>query len=150
MNSLFEGISKKLSQTGQEAIKKTKELAEITKINSQMSDEEKKLNKLYMKLGQLYYQMHKDQPDAVYVDICQAIGGCLQNINRYEMMLNEIKGIKRCESCQTEMPDTSSFCQTCGNKLKDERETIVSTICPECGMENGANANTCIKCGKLL
>ncbi|MBQ1769699.1 MAG: zinc-ribbon domain-containing protein, partial [Turicibacter sp.] len=49
-----------------------------------------------------------------------------------------------------EMPDTSSFCQTCGNKLKDERETIVSTICPECGMENGANANTCIKCGKLL
>ena len=66
------------------------------------------------------------------------------------MMLNEIKGIKRCESCQTEMPDTSSFCQTCGNKLKDERETIVSTICPECGMENGANANTCIKCGKLL
>ena len=33
MNSFFEGISEKLSQTGQEAVKKTKELAEITKIN---------------------------------------------------------------------------------------------------------------------
>lgn len=103
-----------------------------------------------MKLGQLYYQMHKNNPELVYTDICQGIGGCLQTIDRYEVMLNELKGIKRCEKCKTEMPISSTFCQTCGSKLNDERETIVSTICPECGMENGGHATTCIKCGKLL
>ena len=150
MNSFFEGLGKKVSQTGQDAMIKTKELAEMTKINSQIAEEEKKLNKLYMKLGQLYYQMHKNNPELVYTDICQGIGGCLQTIDRYEVMLNELKGIKRCEKCKTEMPISSTFCQTCGSKLNDERETIVSTICPECGMENGGHATTCIKCGKLL
>ena len=48
MNSFFEGLGKKVSQTGQDAMKKTKELAEMTKINSQISEEEKKLNKLYI------------------------------------------------------------------------------------------------------
>ena len=66
MNSFFEGLGKKVSQTGQDAMKKTKELAEMTKINSQIAEEEKKLNKLYMKLGQLYYQMHKNNPELVY------------------------------------------------------------------------------------
>ena len=85
MNSFFEGLGKKVSQTGQDAMKKTKELAEMTKINSQIAEEEKKLNKLYMKLGQLYYQMHKNNPELVYTDICQGIGGCLQTIDRYEV-----------------------------------------------------------------
>lgn len=64
MNAFFEGIGRKFSQTGQDAVKKTKDLAEISRINSQMTEEEKKLNKLYMKLGQLYYQMNKETADA--------------------------------------------------------------------------------------
>ncbi|MDO5793058.1 MAG: hypothetical protein Q4Q00_02550 [Turicibacter sp.] len=150
MNSFFEGLGKKVTQTGQGAMKKTKEMAEIAKINSQISDEEKKLKKLYMKLGQLYYEMHKDSPDAVFMDICQGIGGCLQTINRYEIMVEELKGIKRCRKCKTEMPSDSTYCPKCGSKLDDERETIVSTICSNCGMENGGCATSCIKCGKLL
>ena len=51
MNAFFEGLGKKFSQTGQDAMKKTKGLAEISRLNSQIADEEKKLNKLYLKLG---------------------------------------------------------------------------------------------------
>ena len=150
MNSFFEGLGKKVSQTGQEAIKKTKNLAEMTKINSQIVDEEKKLDKLYLKLGQLYYQMHHQDPELVYTDICQGIGGCLSTIHRYEVMIDELRGIKRCERCKEEMPLSSTFCQACGNKLDEDQETMVPSTCPDCGMENGANATTCIKCGKLL
>ena len=96
MNAFFEGIGRKFSQTGQDAVKKTKDLAEISRINSQMTEEEKKLNKLYMKLGQLYYQMNKETADAVYLDIFQAIGGCLQTMDRYQVMVDEIRGIKKC------------------------------------------------------
>ena len=150
MNAFFEGIGRKFSQTGQDAVKKTKDLAEISRINSQMTEEEKKLNKLYMKLGQLYYQMNKETADAVYLDIFQAIGGCLQTMDRYQVMVDEIRGIKKCSRCQTEVALSSMFCPTCGNKLSDDRETGVSTICPDCGMENGSSATTCMKCGKLL
>lgn len=150
MNAFFEGLGKKFSQTGQDAMKKTKGLAEISRLNSQIADEEKKLNKLYLKLGQLYYQMNTENPDPVYLDICQAIGGCLQTIDRHQVMVDEIKGIKKCRRCQTEVPLSSTFCPTCGNKLSEDREIPVSAICPECGMENGSSATTCIKCGKLL
>lgn len=150
MNSFFEELGKKVTQTSQEAMKKTKDLAEIAKINAQMTDEEKKLKKLYMKLGQLYYEMYKEEPDSVFVDICQGIGGCLQTINRYETMVEGLKGIKRCQKCKTEILVESTYCPTCGQRLDDERETIVSTICPNCGMENGGFATSCIKCGGLL
>ena len=66
------------------------------------------------------------------------------------MMVDEIRGIKKCRRCQTEVALSSMFCPTCGNKLSDDRETGVSTICPDCGMENGSSATTCMKCGKLL
>ena len=140
MNAFFEGIGRKFSQTGQDAVKKTKDLAEISRINSQMTEEEKKL----------YYQMNKETADAVYLDIFQAIGGCLQTMDRYQVMVDEIREIKKCRRCQTEVALSSMFCPTCGNKLSDDRETGVSTICPDCGMENGSSATTCMKCGKLL
>ena len=49
MNSFFEELGKKVTQTSQEAMKKTKDLAEIAKINAQMTDEEKKLKKYRLK-----------------------------------------------------------------------------------------------------
>ena len=125
MNAFFEGLGKKFSQTGQDAMKKTKDLAEISRLNT-------------------------EKPYPVYLDICQAIGGCLQTIDRHQVMVDEIKGIKKCRRCQTEVPLSSTFCPTCGNKLSEDREIPVSAICPECGMENGSSATTCMKCGKLL
>lgn len=39
--ALFDQLGKKLAQTGQSAVKKTKDMAEVAKINSMISDEEK-------------------------------------------------------------------------------------------------------------
>lgn len=45
MGTFFEQFGKKVTQTSQDAMKKTKEFAEIAKLNTQISDEEKRLNK---------------------------------------------------------------------------------------------------------
>lgn len=150
MNNFFEQMGKKVTQTSQDAVKKTKELAEVAKLSSQITDEEKRLNKIYINLGQQYYQLKGENPDFIFGDLCKAIEGCLQNIDRYDVMINEIRGIKRCSTCKMEMPMSSTYCQSCGNKLVDERERVVAIICPKCGMENGAHATTCMGCGQLL
>lgn len=47
----FDDFGKKISSAGQEAIAKTKELADIAKINSSISDEENKIKTAYSEIG---------------------------------------------------------------------------------------------------
>ena len=51
MTEFFSNFGKKISNVGQETVKKTKEIAEISKISSKIKDEEKKLDGLYTELG---------------------------------------------------------------------------------------------------
>ena len=150
MGTFFEQFGKKVTQTSQDAMKKTKEFAEIAKLNTQISDEEKRLNKIYMNLGRLYYQLYGNQPSLEFKDLCLAIEGSLKNVEHYEVMVNELRGIKRCESCGTEMPIDSTFCQTCGSRLNEERGSVVAVVCAKSGMENVAQATSCIGCGQPL
>ncbi len=48
--ALFDQLGKKLAQTGQSAVKKTKDMAEVAKINSMISDEEKSINNNYYQI----------------------------------------------------------------------------------------------------
>lgn len=89
----FEQFGKKVTQTSQDAMKKTKEFAEIAKLNTQISDEEKRLNKIYMNLGRLYYQLYGNQPSLEFKDLCLAIEGSLKNVEHYEVMVNELRGL---------------------------------------------------------
>ena len=51
MTEFFSNFGKKISNVGKETVKKTKEIAEISKISSKIKDEEKKLDGLYTELG---------------------------------------------------------------------------------------------------
>lgn len=57
-NGFFDDISKKLSQTGQGMVQKTKEMADVAKLNSAITDEEGKINNNYYLIGKLYVSMH--------------------------------------------------------------------------------------------
>lgn len=150
MNTFFEQFGKKVSQTSQDAMKKTKEFAEFAKLSNQINEEEKRLNKIYMNLGKLYYKLNGMNPKLEYQDICLAIKGSLENINQLQSMIEELKGIKRCNICRTEISEDSSYCQSCGSKLNEQSDNIVIAICASCGMENGAKATACIRCGKPI
>ena len=58
MTEFFSNFGKKISNVGQETVKKTKEIAEIGKISSKIKDEEKKLDGLYTELGKKYFSSY--------------------------------------------------------------------------------------------
>ena len=58
MTEFFSNFGKKISNVGQETVKKTKEIAEISKISSKIKDEEKKLDG-WLVVGLSIYLMEK-------------------------------------------------------------------------------------------
>ena len=80
--AFFDEVGKKLTQASQDAIQKTKDMADITKYNSAISSEEKVLNDIYMQLGKVFYENHENQ-EAVYVSYFDAISS---SINKIEEM----------------------------------------------------------------
>lgn len=51
--AFFDDLGKKLSQAGQTAVQKTKEITDIARINGLISDEEKKVNNNYYQIGKI-------------------------------------------------------------------------------------------------
>ena len=47
----FDDLGRKISQAGQSAVQKTKEMTDIVKLNSSIADEEKKIRNSYVEIG---------------------------------------------------------------------------------------------------
>ena len=120
MTEFFSNFGKKISNVGQETVKKTKEIAEISKISSKIKDEEKKLNGLYTELGKKYFSLYSRNQVAEIQDICSCITESLQVLEAMKKELQLIKGIKICSNCGTEQDNTVAYCSKCGAKLVEE------------------------------
>ena len=54
--AFFDQLGQKLTQTSQDAVKKTKDMAEAVRLNSAVADEGKKIEAAYREIGRLYYE----------------------------------------------------------------------------------------------
>ena len=62
--AFFDDLGKKLSQAGQSAVQKTKEVADIARLNSAIYDEEKRIDSNYLEIGKLYVALHDAEHEA--------------------------------------------------------------------------------------
>ena len=81
--ALFDQLGKKLAQTGQSAVKKTKDMAEVAKINSMISDEEKSINNNYYQIGKLYGSMHGNDCEDDFKGMLESIRQSEKKIVEY-------------------------------------------------------------------
>lgn len=48
-------------------------MADISKLNSQIAEEEKVIKSVYMQLGEQYYTKYNSAPDEDFLQLCQSI-----------------------------------------------------------------------------
>ncbi|MDR1806033.1 MAG: zinc-ribbon domain-containing protein [Clostridium sp.] len=171
--AFFEGIGKRITQTGQEAVQKTKDMAETVKLNGIISDEEKRINNSFLQIGKVYFETHSDDPEPIFAQLLAEIKGSKTKIVQCTERIRQLKGLACCPKCGTEMPLAAPFC-ICGSPMNNSpsaaipspsAESVVAfsgttaetpaptpdtKLCPSCGKELLGTAVFCSGCGMKM
>lgn len=148
------GWKESVGRFAQSAVTKSKEMAEITRLNMEISNQEQRLRELYGKLGQFLVE----NPQLVPAE-AQEAQSCLQEVAQVQAgieaskaTLLEVRNVNICPGCGAEVARTSKFCPSCGAQMdRSVMERLAQTpVCPACGAEVEAGSAFCGSCGAKL
>lgn len=128
--AFFDNIGKKISDLGQGAMTKTRDLAYSARTSAAISDEERKINSYYSQLGRLYYAKCAGSADGEFLNIVNMIKDSNRRIEELRAENRARKGLVKCPQCGAENAVDSLFCCACGNRMEFHAAT------PSGGAEN--------------
>ncbi|MDP4094782.1 MAG: zinc ribbon domain-containing protein [Bacillota bacterium] len=155
----FKSFTKKVSHTAKAAAKKSSDIVEVTKLNMNIGSEEDKIQKKYTEIGKILYDLYVsgESTNEVIKTHCEVIKTHEENIKKMKQKILELKNIKVCPSCGTELEQEILFCSKCGAKqevpetqAQAEETEKAENNCPECGTAFVDGALFCGKCGAKL
>ena len=150
--ALFDNLGKKLTEAGQTAVQKTKEMTDITRISGAISEEEKKIHNAYYQIGKLYTVLHSKDCEDDFAGMIQSVKDAETKIRDYRRQIQDIKGVVRCEKCGAEVSNSAAFCSACGNSMPKVEIVAETNLikCDGCGALIEKNMRFCTSCGKPL
>ncbi len=129
--AFFDNLGKKASEATAKAMQKAQELSEISRINSLITEEEKKINATYYQIGKLYVSVHGSDGEESFSGMVAAVLEGEQKINDYRKQIQNIKGVQRCEKCGAEVARGVAFCSSCGapmSKVENPLPSLSKTL----------------------
>ena len=148
----FDKLSKSVTEASQKTIAKTKELADTSRLNVMISEQEKVITNQYFQIGKLYVSLHKNDFEDDFTGMIGTIVDAETKIADYKKQIQEIKGVQRCEKCGAEVPNGAAFCSSCGATMP-KIQPIPSEDCVKCGncgAEVKKGMRFCTSCGKPM
>ena len=143
-----------VSRFAQSAVSKSKEVAEITRINVEISNIEQKIKKIHQELG-AYITAHPEliqAGDETTTDLLKKVAEYGSELSKQQQVLMDIRNVNICDACGAEVSRTSKFCGKCGAPMdRSVLETPeVTNTCPDCGSPLEEGMLFCANCGKKL
>ena len=157
----FDELGKKISEKAQDVVRGTKELTDTARLKSMIADEQRQITDLYAQIGKLYFEMSEHTPETPIGQLCLSVTYAKGRIANHEESIRQVKGVKRCTSCSSDVPLTSVFCGKCGTKVAIEVVPVPETnvqeppavemkYCTECGSEIENGLAFCTSCGQKI
>ena len=151
--AIWNEFGKKASDTTAKAVHQAKVLGETAKLNSMISDENKKIESLYNQLGKAYVQAHRDDYESCFGELIEMLKASENKIKVYTEQVNELRGVVTCPNCGTALAAGSAFCNACGFAIPRKvtpPAAISGPVCVHCGAALMDDAKFCTGCGKAV
>lgn len=154
--AFFDELGKKISQTTQDVVQKTKDTTETMKLNNMISDEEKLIKSLYTEIGKVYFELYSENCDNCDETLKKYIGDIKDSktkIQKYSEQVKRLKGIKPCPNCGADVQPNAPVCNACGFRLiAPPPQPVANTVphCTGCGSPLNPGSAFCTKCGKKV
>ena len=144
-------LSKKITQTSQEVVKKTKDSSEIYRQENLIAEEKRKIDSVCLQLGKMYYELHADNYEESFDGLVTQIKECENRIAQCMEQIDRVKGVKKCPQCGSEIPFAAKFCNSCGylieNTETNDNISFGAVKCSNCGSEISEGSAFCENCG---
>ncbi len=125
---IFNQIGKKIKDTSQDVAQKTKEMVEINDLNSKIKLAQKDIDHCFKMMGKIYFDEHKDAPEAAYKDLVKQVISYQKEIEEYNTQIEALKEketeeeakeeVLRCPKCNAIIERNQKFCSNCGQKIE--------------------------------
>lgn len=98
-------------------IKKTSESVTTLKLSYSIKEVESAMDDVLKKMGTLIYEEYKNGADfsGVYLENCEKIDKCLEEIELLKIKIAETKNKKLCPDCGKYNEPDSKYCSCCGH-----------------------------------
>ena len=119
--SIFDELTEKVTKTARRAARKSGEFMEITRIALNINIEEEKITKILNEIGKIVYECHlenKEMSENVKME-CEKITICEQNIKDLKAKILDLKDLKACNNCNSEIDVEFRYCSICGVKQEE-------------------------------
>lgn len=146
-------MKSKISQASQSTVQKAKELSEITRLNTAVSEMETKISELYSQLGYDVYRVFNERPIPEVADTINSIKELHESIEVCKVQIKAINAANLCPKCEAKIRPGMAFCSNCGFKLpvvEKPEATESSTYCSGCGALIAPGCAFCTSCGKKV
>lgn len=141
----------KLTKVTQDAVRGARDLSDVARFNSLISEEQGKLDSLFNQIGKAYYDKHEEVLDEPFVELFAAVANAEKKIVEYNEEIKKIKGAKNCPNCGTSNSSNSAFCVSCGSPLNPQTvNSAEQKFCTNCGTAIEPGAVFCLSCGHKL
>ncbi len=154
---LFEKIGDKISSKSKDVAKKAKDITELAKLNSKVHDYESMVKDLHMQIGKAYYEANRENPAPEYMGLFQQVINAQGEAERCREEIAQIKGLRSCISCGSDIPNNSTFCPACGTKneiidvvVSQPQAAVDSVLCSGCGANLPSDTMFCPNCGNKM
>ena len=152
--AFFEQLGKRISDAGQDVAQKTRNMADVSQLNSANNEKERQIKQLIFDLGKAYYENHKNDVTAEGVEVISNINALYREIHENHEKIKQIKGIVKCANCGADVPVGAAFCNGCGAKVDRPNPAAVNAngqrFCPGCDAVVPEGNLFCTKCGTRL
>lgn len=147
------GMKDKFSQASRSTVQKAKNLSELARLNSVISDTETQINELYGKIGYEVYCAYKEAPLPEIEELIVRISELNKTIDICKLQIQVINAVNTCPQCGAKTKKEMIFCSACGFKLEEilkSEENERTLFCRNCGAPVMEGFLFCTSCGKKI